>query len=138
MKKLKLLQPTESTRNPDLITLGLETLALGIYFMVHHPFHDNPHNFAVHASFLLPSPFWLLIVLVLGLTALLVGLTEQWRFWLDSMILIVMGAVWAVNAVALAVQDYHFSHSANLSTVLAVFVVIKVFTSSRYNGRRLK
>lgn len=114
--------------NLDVLMFGLETLAVGIYFLLQHPFKDDPADHFVHLSFLLPSPPYCLTLAILGVLVVVCSAFLRGKLW--AVLMTALAGVWTLNVLALYTQAVRFGHGVSVSSVLAFFVLVRVILSA--------
>lgn len=107
-----------------LTTTGIETTAVGFYFtLVQAAFKDDPHVPFVHVLHSLGSPYWAIFTVIVGLFVMMVGLLNLHRRLLDSIALMLLGAIWMIYSVAFIAQSMDFGHF----DVVSIFCMYNFF-----------
>lgn len=124
-----------SNASVDLITFGAETLTVAAYFLVKSPFRDDPHAHMVHLTFFaLGNPYYCLLMLIIGMLAITAGITDDQP---RAPIVVLLSVIWSINSAAFYIQDTHFGRMISLSTLLALFVLVRILVYARL-GRWLQ
>lgn len=129
MKRNLLEKVQRSKASVDLMLFGVETLAIADYFLIKTPFRDDPHAHIVHLTFFaLANPYYCLLMLIIGVLAVTAGASyAQPR----APIVVLLSVIWSINSVAFYIQDTHFGRMISLSTLLAIFVLVRILVYAR-------
>ena len=111
-------------RSTFLTAVGSETTVIGFCFAFQQAMiRDDPHSPIVHILHALGSPYWTVILIMIGLFAAIVGLLGPGNHWPSRIALSLLSGVWAAYSVAFLAQDMDFGH-LELITIFSLYVFI--------------
>ncbi|MEE6647754.1 hypothetical protein PS395_00785 [Limosilactobacillus pontis] len=123
-------------RNIYLIWSGVETLIVGIFITFRHHFmRDDPNDLIIHVIRHLGDTDWTILLIVIGVIAVGIGLTGFNRWHLQSIAIILLGALWFAYFAVFFIQDIHFGSRFHLSTLMTGLIFISILVEARYGGR---
>lgn len=95
---------------------------------------DDPDNPAMHMVHrIIGQPDWVIVMIVVGIIATLVGLSNIHHQRVITILTIIMGGLWFGYAAAFFLQDLDFGR-LKLNTILAFFVFIYIVTHAFYSS----
>ena len=115
-----------------LIITGVESILVGLSFLVHPTFKDDVTKPVLHAFSFFGSSWGSMVLILTGVLLLVVGLLKTNRYHLDQIVLALGTGVWLALFMTYLVLDvfnpYNFGFSAD--TVLIGFVVVRLLVES--------
>ena len=122
-------------RNIYLTWSGIETLVVGLFLSLQrHIMQDDPNDKVVHFTQHLGDVDWAFVMISLGLIATIVGLVRFNRWHFQSLIIILLGAIWCAYFVVFFIQDIHFGGNIQLSTVVTGLIFVSIVIEARFGG----
>ena len=115
-----------------LVVTGVESILVGLSFLVHPIFKDDVTKPILHVFSFFGSSWGSTVLILTGVLLLVVGLLRTHRYHLDQIALALGTGVWLAFFMAYLVQDmvnplgFHFS----AGTVLIGFVVVRLLIES--------
>ena len=115
-----------------LIVTGVESILVGLSFLVHPYFKDDATKPVLHAFSFFGGPWGSMILILTGFLLLVVGLLRTHRYHLDQIVLALGTGVWLALFMAYLVQDMvnPFLPPFSAGTVLIGFVVVRLLIES--------
>lgn len=122
-------------RNIFLTLTGLETLVIGVFLSFQrHLIRDDPNDRLVHVIHHMGDIDWAFILIAIGLITTVIGMTNYNRHHAETVMMIVLSAVWCAYFVTFLVQDIHFPGIIGIKTIMTGFVFVQVLVEARYGG----
>ena len=115
-----------------LVITGVESILVGLSFLIHPIFKDDVTKPILHAFSFFGSSWGSMVLILTGVLLLIAGLLQTHRYHLDQIVLALGTGVWLAFFMAYLVQDmvnpigFHFS----ADTVLIGFVVVRLLVES--------
>ena len=115
-----------------LIVTGVESILVGLSFLIHPFFKDDATKPVLHAFSFFGGSWGSIVLILTGIMLLVAGLLHTHRYYLDKIALALGTGVWLAFFMTYLVQDVFNPFSFNLSTdtVLTGFVVVRLLIES--------
>lgn len=115
-----------------LIVTGVESILVGLSFLVHSAFKDDATKSVLHAFSFFGGLWGSMILILTGFLLLVVGLLRTHHYHLDQIVMALGTGVWLALFMADLVQDMvkPFLPSFSAGTVLIGFVVVRLLIES--------
>lgn len=115
-----------------LVITGVESILVGLSFLIHPFFKDDVTKPVLHAFSFFGGPWGSLVLILTGILLLVVGLLQTHRYHLDQIALAFGTGVWLAFFMTYLVQDSVTPFGFNLSTdtVLIGCVVVRLLIES--------
>lgn len=122
-------------RNTFLSLTGFETILVGLcVFFSRADLMDDPNDHIIHIIHHVCDLNWSVALIVIGLIAMIIGLTNFKKHYAQFITLIMLGGLWCAYSFAFVVIDIHFHHSLGILSVLTVCVFIRILVEARYGS----
>ncbi|KRM76193.1 hypothetical protein FC35_GL000694 [Limosilactobacillus coleohominis DSM 14060] len=122
-------------RHIFLAYCGFETAVIGLFlFMERQWFMDDQHDKFIHMAHHLGDIDWALMLVCIGLVAMVIGVFDVVKFHSQSVILIILGALWFAYFVVFLLQDIHFHQPIRLATIMTGLNFMFILVETRYGG----
>ena len=122
-------------RNQNLMVTSIETMALGLVLIFHHPY-DDPTRPVFHAVNVFQSWPMCASLLVLGGGTLILTICNYHKFFADFVATVLMAALWMAYLVSFFVQDAFLRPNVSVATVLIGFVFIRILLDAFFHFER--
>lgn len=115
-----------------LVVTGVESILVGLSFLVHPTFKDDVTKPVLHAFSFFGGPWGSMVLILTGFLLLVIGLLRTHRYHLDQIVLALGTGVWLAFFMAYLVQDMvnPFQAPFSAGTVLIGFVVVRLLVES--------
>lgn len=115
-----------------LVITGVESILVGLSFLIHPFFKDDVTKPVLHAFSFFGGPWGSLVLILTGILLLVIGLLKTHRYHLDQIALALGTGVWLAFFMTYLVQDFVTPFGLNLSTdtVLIGCVVARLLIES--------
>lgn len=118
------------------IVTGFETLTVGIFLGLQPAFyHDDPKDRFVHILSQMSDPYWSIFLIIVGVVTIIFGFIRG-RNLIHQLLNILLGACWMSYLVFFFIQDTHFGPAIHLGTILAAYVLVRIFVDAYVSGKR--
>ena len=121
-------------RNHNLIITSAETVCAGLVMLFNQGvIRDDPHNLLIHSTHAFGQIPWIIALLLIGTVGLLVAVSGIHKWKLEFISTVVLGGLWASYSVVFFVQDEYFRPRISVSTVLSIYVFIRILVDAFFN-----
>ena len=121
-------------RNHNLIITSAETVCVGLVMLFNQEvIRDDPHNLLIHSTHAFGQIPWIIALLLIGTAGLLVAASDIHKWKLEFVATVVLGGLWASYAAVFFIQDEYFRPRISVSTVLAMYVFIRILVDAFFN-----
>lgn len=121
-------------RNHNLIITSAETMCAGLVMLFNQGvIRDDPHNLLIHSMHAFGQIPWIIALLLIGTVGLLVAASGIHKWKLEFIATVVLGGLWASYSVVFFVQDEYFRPRISVSTVLSIYVFIRILVDAFFN-----
>lgn len=122
-------------RNTFLTLTGFETVLVGLcVFFSRSDLMDDPSDHIIHIIHHVCDLNWSLALIVIGIIAMAIGLTNFKKHHAQFVTLVLLGGLWCAYSFAFVVIDIHFHRSLGILSVLTICVFIRILVEARYGA----
>lgn len=124
-------------RNIFLNLTGLETIAVGVFLLIQRNILlDDYSDKVMHFVHQMGNTEWAVLLIIVGASALIIGLLNTNRYGAQTITLIILGGLWLAYAFFFTFNDFHFGNPLHLGDLLAWFVFLQITFEAYYGEAR--